>query len=153
MRAAAPVAGRVLEVTVRDGDRVEAGTVLARMDPRDLKPRIEQAAAELGASASATATTRRRSRRSAPCSSSPRPSSPASSASRTPASAPGAFDQAREEVAAYASRSPERRQAIAEHPARLAQLQARLAEARRDAERGKVSVPFAARINGSRLRR
>lgn len=40
----------------------------------------------------------------------------------------------------------QRRQTIAEHPARLAQLQARLAEARRDAERGEVVAPFAARI-------
>ena len=47
VRAAAPVGGRVLEVTVRDGDRVAAGAVLARMDPRDLKPRVDQAAAEL----------------------------------------------------------------------------------------------------------
>ena len=40
----------------------------------------------------------------------------------------------------------QRQQAIAEHPARLAQLQARLAEARRDAERGAIVAPFAARI-------
>jgi len=47
VRAAAPVAGRVLEVLVRDGDRVSAGEVLARMDPRDLQPRLEQARADV----------------------------------------------------------------------------------------------------------
>ena len=47
VRAASPVGGRLLEVRVRDGDRVEAGTVLARMDPSDLEPRVAQAAAEV----------------------------------------------------------------------------------------------------------
>ena len=42
IRAAAPVGGRVLEIGVRDGDRVEPGTVLARLDPRDLEPRGAQ---------------------------------------------------------------------------------------------------------------
>ena len=47
VRAAAPVAGRLLEVTVRDGDRVGEGDLLARLDPRDLEPRLAQARAEL----------------------------------------------------------------------------------------------------------
>jgi multidrug efflux pump subunit AcrA (membrane-fusion protein) len=47
VRAAAPVVGRLLSVAVRDGDRVEAGALLARMDPRDLEPRLAQARAEV----------------------------------------------------------------------------------------------------------
>src|SRR5690606_11424857 len=33
VRASAPVSGRILELEVRDGDFVEAGAVLARLDP------------------------------------------------------------------------------------------------------------------------
>jgi len=40
----------------------------------------------------------------------------------------------------------QREQAIREHPARLAQLQAKLAEAERDAERGEIRAAFDARI-------
>ena len=40
----------------------------------------------------------------------------------------------------------QREQALAEHPARLAQLQSKLAEAERDAARGEIIAPFAARI-------
>ncbi|WP_373510863.1 biotin/lipoyl-binding protein, partial [Thiocapsa sp.] len=47
MRAAAPVAGRLLDVSVRDGERVAAGTLLARIDPRDLQPRLMKARAEV----------------------------------------------------------------------------------------------------------
>lgn len=43
VRAAAPVSGRILELKVRDGDKVAQGTVLARLDPRDLEPRVTQA--------------------------------------------------------------------------------------------------------------
>jgi len=81
IRAAAPVGGRVLELRVRDGDRVDAGAVLARMDPRDLaaapRPRLRP---NSSANACVIATTRRRSRTNVRCSSLPRPSSRASSA-------------------------------------------------------------------------
>ena len=146
-RAAAPVGGRVLEVSVRDGDRVEAGTVLARMDPRDLKPRIEQAAAELERE-------RIRHRHDQEAIAQERTLLELAEAKlarferlkNARLGAESAFDQAREEVARVRLSLTQRRQAIAEHPARLAQLQVRLAEARRDAERGEVVAPFAARI-------
>jgi multidrug resistance efflux pump len=47
VRAASPVAGRLLTVAVRDGDRVGQGTLLAQLDPKDLEPRLAQARAEL----------------------------------------------------------------------------------------------------------
>lgn len=147
LQAAAPVSARVLEVRVRDGDRVEAGTVLARLDPRDLEPRVAQAAAELE---------RERIRH--------RADQDAIRQERTllqlaetklerferlknaRLGAESAFDQAREDLARVRLSLTQRQQAIAEHPARLAQLQARLAEAQRDAERGEIVAPFAARI-------
>jgi multidrug efflux pump subunit AcrA (membrane-fusion protein) len=95
IRAATPVAGRLLEAKVRDGDLVPQGALLARIDPADLEPELAQARAELARARLATTL---------------------------------------------------RRQSIAEHPARLALLQARLAEAERDASRAVVKAPFAARI-------
>jgi HlyD family secretion protein. len=45
--AAGGVGGRLLERGVRDGHRVAAGTLLARLDPRDLEPRLTKARADL----------------------------------------------------------------------------------------------------------
>lgn len=147
VRAAAPVGGRVLELGVRDGDRVEAGTVLARMDPRDLQPRVAQAAGELERE-------RVRHRHDQEAITHERTLLELAEAKlarfeRLKNARLGAeitVDQAREEVARVRLSLSQRRQAIAEHPARLAQLQAKLAEARRDAERGEIIAPFAARI-------
>ncbi len=41
------LAGRIHELLARDGDRVEAGQVLARLDPRDAHQSVAQAQAEL----------------------------------------------------------------------------------------------------------
>ncbi len=147
IRAAAPVGGRVLEVGVRDGDRVERGAVLARLDPRDLEPRVAQAAAEVERE-------RIRHRHDQEAIAQERTLLQLAQAKlerferlkNARLGAESAFDQAREEVARVRLSLSQRQQAIAEHPARLAQLEARLAEARRDAERGAITAPFAARI-------
>lgn len=147
VRAAAPVAGRVLELRVRDGERVAAGALLARLDPRDFEPRLAQARADIErerirvrhdrdalahertllqlAEAKLARTERLQSAR---------------------VGADSAVDQAREEVARARLAVTNRELAIAEHPARLAQLEARLAEAERDAARAEITAPFAARI-------
>ena len=147
IRAAAPVGGRVVEVMVRDGDRVEAGTVLARMDPRDLEPRIAQAAADVERE-------RIRHRHDQEAIAQERTLLKLAEAKlerferlkNARLGAESAFDQAREDVARVRLSLSQRQQAIAEHPARLAQLQAKLTEAQRDAERGEITAPFAARI-------
>lgn len=147
IRAAAPVAGRIIEMKVRDGDRVDAGAVLARMDPRDLEPRITQAAAELERE-------RIRHRHDQAAISQERSLLQLAEAKlarferlkNARLGAESAFDQAREEAARVQLSLTQREQAIAEHPARLAQLQAKLAEARRDAQRGEITAAFAARI-------
>jgi len=41
------VAGQILEIPVNEGDEVEKGTVLARLDPRDYQARLDKAAASL----------------------------------------------------------------------------------------------------------
>jgi multidrug efflux pump subunit AcrA (membrane-fusion protein) len=47
LRAAAPAPARVVEVRVRDGDRVSEGQVLVRLDERDFRSRIAQAEADV----------------------------------------------------------------------------------------------------------
>jgi RND family efflux transporter MFP subunit len=46
------VAGKIIERVINVGDRVRAGDVVARLDPRDLKLQVESAEAELGAATS-----------------------------------------------------------------------------------------------------
>jgi len=147
VRAAAPVAGRVLEVLVRDGDRVAAGTVLARLDPRDLQPRVAQARGDVERE-------RIRHRHDQESIEQERILLALAEAKlarfeklkNARLGAESAFDQVREEVARVRLSLAQRGQALAEHPARLAQLQAKLAEAERDAQRGEITAPFAARI-------
>ena len=147
VRAAAPVAGRLLEVRVRDGDLVKAGAVLARLDPRDLEPRRLKARAEVEqerlrlihdtealeqerellrlADAAVTRADTVQSKKLGSISS---------------------VDEAREQLARARLAVTLREQSIAEHPSRLASLKATLAEAERDAARGEILAPFAARI-------
>lgn len=147
VRAAAPVSGRVLEVTVRDGDRVAAGQALARLDPRDLLPRLEQARADLERE-------RIRVRHDREALQQERTLLGLAEAKlarleklqTARLGAESAVDQAREDVARARLAASQRQQAIAEHPARLAQLEARLDEAERDAERSRIEAPFPARI-------
>lgn len=47
LKAAASASARVEKVLVRDGDRVEKGQLLVRLDERDFRPRLAQAAAEV----------------------------------------------------------------------------------------------------------
>lgn len=147
VRAAAPVSARVLELRVRDGDRVEGGAVLARLDPRDLQPRVAQARAEVERER-----VRARSDRAALEQERALLALAEAKVARFEKlkearfSAEAAYDQAREELARVRVSLAQREQAVAEQPARLAQAQARLAEAERDAQRGEVRAPFAARI-------
>jgi multidrug efflux pump subunit AcrA (membrane-fusion protein) len=147
VRAAAPVTGRLLEVQVRDGDRVEAGQALARLDPRDLEPRLAQARAEVDKETlryshdrealeherqllqlAETAVTR------------------AGKVQAQRLGSESSVDEAREQLARARLAVTLREQSLAEHPARLALLQSRLAEAERDAARAEIVAPFAARI-------
>lgn len=148
VRAAAPVAGRVLEVSVRDGDRVSAGQVLARMDPRDLQPRLEQARADVDREGIRLRHDREAlAQERALLKLSEAKLARFETLSSARLGAESAADQAREEVARARLAVSQREQAISEHPARSAHAQARLAEVARDAERGEVVAPFSARIS------
>lgn len=147
VRMAAPVAGRVLEVGVRDGAVVEAGAVLLRMDPRDLEPRLAQARADveregIRAHHDRLALAQERSLLGLAETKFER----FDKLRTARLGADSAADQASEELARVRLAVTLREQAIAEQPARLAQVQAKLDEARRDLERSVVSAPFGARV-------
>jgi multidrug efflux pump subunit AcrA (membrane-fusion protein) len=147
LRAAAPVAGRVLEVLVRDGDRVSAGQRLARLDPRDLEPRLAQARAEvekelLKAQHDREALEQERELVRLAESAFAR----ADKVQSQKFGSESAVDEARQQLARARLAVTQREQSLAEHPARLASLQAKLAEAERDAARGDIVAPFDGRV-------
>lgn len=147
VRASAPVSGRILDVKVRDGDFVQAGAVLAQLDPRDLQPRVEQARAavereRLRAGADRSALEQERTLLALAEAKLAR----FEQLARQNFGSAATSDQAREEVARARLAVNQREQAVAEHPARLADARATLAVAERDAARGAITAPFAARI-------
>ena len=149
LRAASPVSGRILEVAVRDGQLVDAGALLARLDPGDLLPRVERARAEVERERirhrhDREAIVEERRLRDLAEASVER----LSRLKKAQLGAESALDQAREALARARLALTQREQSLAEHPARLSQLQANLAEAERDAARGLIRAPFAGRIAG-----
>lgn len=147
IRIAAPVAGRVLAVSVRDGERVEPGAALVRMDPRDLEPRLALARADvererIRAHHDRLALAQEKTLLKLAQTKFER----FDKLKTARLGAESAADQASEELARVRLAVTLREQAIAEQPARLAQFQARLDEAQRDLERSAVSAPFAARV-------
>ena len=147
VRASAPVSGRILELEVRDGDFVEAGAVLARLDPRDLQPRLEQARAavereRLRAQSDRVALEQERRLLELAQAKLER----FEKLARENFGSAATSDQAREDVARARLAVTQREQAVAEHPARLADALATLAVAERDVARGAITAPFAARI-------
>lgn len=147
VRAAAPVSGRLRELLVRDGQRVRAGDLLAQLDPKDLEPRRAQAIAEvekeqLKASHDQQALSQERELLRLAEQALER----ANRIQEQKLGSASEVDQAREQLARARLAVTLREQAIAEHPARLSALQAKLAEAERDLERGEIRAPFAARI-------
>jgi multidrug efflux pump subunit AcrA (membrane-fusion protein) len=147
VRAAAPVAGRLLEVRVRDGERVVVGQLLARLDPRDLEPRLVQARAEvdkerLRYSHDREALDQERQLLRLAEAALVR----ADKVQAQKLGSESSVDEARVQLARAQLAVTLREQSIAEHPARLASLRARLEEAERDAARGEIVAPFDARI-------
>lgn len=147
VRASSPVSGRVLEVLVRDGERVKKGQALARLDPRDLEPRVTQARSDVEREMvrarhdrEALAQEQRLLRLAEDA------LKRAEDIQARKLGSQAATDQAREQLSRAQLAVNLREQAVAEHPSRLAQLQARLAEADRDARRGAITAPFDARI-------
>ncbi|WP_242445351.1 efflux RND transporter periplasmic adaptor subunit [Chromatium okenii] len=147
IRAAAPVAGRLLEMRVHDGERVQSGALLARLDPRDVQPRLTKARAEVEKQQlrllhdQAALAQERELLRLAEVA-----LERAGAVQAKNLGSASSVDEARQQLARARLAVTLREQSIAEHPAQLAALTATLAEAERDAERGEIRAPFAARI-------
>jgi RND family efflux transporter MFP subunit len=147
VRAAAPVAGRLLEMRVRDGEHVAAGQPLARLDPRDLEPRLAQARAEVDRERLKRAHDQEALQQERQILALAETAlERAIKVQSQKFGSESSVDEAREQIARARLAVTLREQSIAEHPARLASLQARLEEAERDAARGEVVAPFEARI-------
>lgn len=147
VRAAAPVAGRLLEVRVRDGERVAAGTLLARLDPMDLEPRLARARAELEKERLRHAHDQDALEQERELLELARKAlGRADKVQSQKLGTASDVDQASEQLARARLAVTLREQALAEHPARLALLEASLAEAERDAARAEIRAPFDARI-------
>jgi len=153
----APLAGRIAERPVRDGQRVARGDLLVALDEADVRPPLRQAEADvadrraqlkneqirhesdlatLARERELLATARRQWERT-------RALEERNLASQAD------LDAARNELARARVTVASRERAIAEHPARLERLQAGLsraqaglAAAQRDAERSRVEAPF-----------
>ena len=159
----APIAARVAERPVRDGQRVGEGTLLVALDDADLLPPLRQAEAEVADLEAQVANERLRhenDRRalegeSALLASANRQLERNRSLVERNLASQADLDAARDAVARARLSVTTRESAVAEHPSRLASLEARLARARaaqetarRDRERGRVLAPFDGVVTG-----
>ena len=132
---------------MRDGDVVQKGQALAELDARDLQPRVAQIRSDIERENINLANDRaalKHEQQMEQLALSSLQRNESIQAQKLGSQA--ATDTAREQLARARLAVLQRQQAIAEAPARLAQLQSRLEEAQRDAERGSMSAPFHARI-------
>lgn len=147
VRAAAPVAGRLLEIEVRDGDLVSQGDLLAQLDPRDLLPRLEKAKADLEKERLKLVHDQEALEHERQILELARLAvERANKVESKKLASASSVDEAREQYARAQLAVTLREQSIAEHPARLAVLEAALEEAERDVARGTIRAPFDGRI-------
>lgn len=158
VRLVAPIAARVAERPVRDGQQVEAGELLVALDDADLLPPLEQAEAEVADLDAQVENERIRhandrtalEREKEILASANRQLERNRSLAQRNLASQTDLDNARDAVARAQLSVTTRESAVAEHPSRLASLEARLARARailasarRDADRGRLMAPFA----------
>ncbi|MBN2885814.1 MAG: biotin/lipoyl-binding protein [Chromatiaceae bacterium] len=161
LRAAAPAPARVARVLVREGERVEAGQLLVELDARDFAPALAQASAQVAEIQAQIESehNRRASDRAALeqerqlLALAEDAVARAQSLTRRQVGSQTDLDQAEQELARQRLAVSTREQTLADHPARLRALEARLqnaeaqlAEARLTFERSRVVAPEAARV-------
>ncbi|NEX21412.1 HlyD family efflux transporter periplasmic adaptor subunit [Thiorhodococcus mannitoliphagus] len=147
VRAAAPVAGRLIEINVRDGDLVSKGELLAKLDPRDLLPRLEKAKADLEKERLQLVHDQEALEQERKILELGRLAvERANTVQAKKLASLSSVDEAREQYARAQLAVTLREQSIAAHPARLSALEAAYAEAERDAARGTITAPFEGRI-------
>lgn len=159
----APIAARVAERPVRDGQRVSAGTLLVALDDADLLPPLRQAEAEVADLEAQVENERLRhendrralAREQELLESAERQVERNRSLVERNLASQADLDAARDAVAQARLSVTTRESALAEHPSRLASLEARLSrarsaqeEAQRDLDRGRVLAPFDGVVSG-----
>ncbi len=153
----APLAGRIAERPVREGQRVARGELLVALDEADVRPPLEQAEAEVADRQAQVENERVRHesdrdtlvRERELLDNAGRQLERTRSLVGRNLASQADLDAARNDLARVRVTVAARERAIAEHPARLQSLQAGLARAkaaldaaRRDAERSRVTAPF-----------
>ncbi|MDD5388410.1 MAG: biotin/lipoyl-binding protein [Gallionellaceae bacterium] len=147
-RAAAPGVGRVLHVSVREGQAISPGQRLLELDPRDFQPHVEQARGEVDELEAAIASEELRHKADLDLLVQERKLLDFAAADV------GRFEQLRKEnfysqSAVDQSRQSQARQqitlrgrelAIADHQARLAQLRARLSKSRANLDQAQLAL-------------
>ncbi|CAM3413269.1 efflux RND transporter periplasmic adaptor subunit [Halomonas lysinitropha] len=157
LRVTAPLAGRIAERPVREGQRVARGELLVALDEADIRPPLEQAEAEVADLRAQMENERVRHesdrdtlvRERELLDNASRQLERTRSLVERNLASQSDLDAARNELARARVTVVARERAIAEHPARLQSLQAgltraraALAAARRDAARSRVEAPF-----------
>jgi multidrug efflux pump subunit AcrA (membrane-fusion protein) len=153
----APLAGRIAERPVREGQRVARGARLVALDEADVRPPLDQAEAEVADRQAQVENERVRHesdreillREQELVDNASRQLERTRSLEGRNLASQSDLDTARNELSRARVTVAARERAIAEHPARLQSLQAglararaSLAEARRDAQRSRVDAPF-----------
>jgi multidrug efflux pump subunit AcrA (membrane-fusion protein) len=157
MRAAAPGVGRVVRVSVREGQIVSPGQSLLELDPRDFQPRVEQARGEVDELDAAIASEQLRHKADVDQLAQERQLLDFAAADvgrfeqlrKENFYSQSAVDQSRQNLVRQQITFRTRELAIADHKARMAQLQARLSKARANLDqavlalqRSRVIAPF-----------
>ncbi len=156
-KAAAPGVGRVLQVRVREGQRVARGQALLELDPRDFQPKVEQARGAVQELEAAIRGENLRYQADLDQLAHEKQLLDAAAADvgrfeelqKQNFYSQSAVDQSRSNLARQRISLRSRELAIADHEARLLQLQARLVQARATLEqaelaalRARVTAPF-----------
>lgn len=147
-RAAAPGVGRVLQVLVREGQAISPGQLLLQLDPRDFKPKVDQARGEVDELQAAIASEELRHKADLDQLAQERQLLEFAAADvrrfeqlrQENFYSQSAVDQSRQNLARQQITLRSRELAVADHRARMSQLQARLSKARANLEQAELAL-------------
>ncbi len=147
-RAAAPGVGRVSQVLAREGQAISPGQLLLQLDPRDFKPKVDQARGEVDELQAAIASEELRHKADLDQLAQERQLLEFAAADvrrfeqlrQENFYSQSAVDQSRQNLARQQITLRSRELAVADHRARMSQLQARLSKARANLEQAELAL-------------
>jgi HlyD family secretion protein len=147
-RAAAPGVGRVSQVLAREGQAISPGQLLLQLDPRDFKPKVDQARGEVDELQAAIASEELRHKADLDQLAQERQLLEFAAADvrrfeqlrQENFYSQSAVDQSRQNLARQQITLRTRELAVADHRARMNQLQARLSKARANLEQAELAL-------------